>query len=205
MRNSRQMILSVGGVLGAVALAMVFLVLPNYREARAVRAQAEDLRARSATLNVRQQAVERLAEEVRLAKEHAASDLKIIPESADIAGLIRKLSDSIDGVNVVDQTFTAGTPGEAIIGGNSTAMSLPVSADMRATFESVMALIRKAESMERLVRVSSVQLACKREEPKAGVGAPNSRSSEYGSPVPLLTASVGLEVIYDTLEKPAGK
>lgn len=179
------------GVLVLLAIAVLLFIAPNYREAKVVRGQVADLEARVATLTARTQAVDHLEEEVRAAREHAANDLKIIPETPDVAGLIRKLSDQIDGVNIVDQTFTAGTPGEAIIGGDSTAMAMPVAADMRGTFESAVALIRKAESMSRLVRVSSVRLLCKREEQKAVM--------------PLLTASVGLEVIYDTLEKPPAK
>jgi hypothetical protein len=60
---------------------------------------------------------------------------------------------------------------------------MPVTADMTATFDSVLALVDTAESMNRLVRVASLRMMCKRDDQK--------------SDVPLLKASVGLEVIYD--------
>lgn len=182
MRTTKQMTMGVLAVLAVVAMVAVMFILPNYREARDVQAQVKDLQARVTTLESRTHAVDRLAEEVRTARDHVAVDLKSIPETADVAGLIRKLSDPIDGMNVVDQTFTAGTAGPAIVGEDAPAMALPVIAEMHATFESAQALIRKAETMNRLVRVSSVRLQCKREEQK--------------SDIPVLAASVGLEVIY---------
>lgn len=187
MQSTKQLAAGVLTVVAVMAAAALLFIVPNYREARAVRAQVRDLQARVSTLADRSKAVDRLAEDVRRARDSAARNLKVIPETADVAGLIRKLSDPIDGVNVADQTFTAGTAGEAVVGGKVTAMSLPVSADMRATFESVVAMIDKAEAMARLVRVSSVRLLCKRDEQK--------------SDVPLLSASVGLEVIYDPMDQ----
>ena len=190
MQNTRHLALGVAATLAVAAAASALFIWPNYREARAVRLQVAELQGRVSALGSRTKAVERLAEDLHAARMRVQHDLKVIPETADIAGLIRKLSDTIDAVNVVEQTFTAGTPGEAIIGGDSPAMMMPVTADMRATFESVLALIRKAETMGRLVRVSSVRLLCKREEQKTDV--------------PLLHASVGLEVVYepaDTVEE----
>ena len=181
-----------------VALAVMLFIWPNYREAKTVRAQVADLRARASTLLAREKAVERLAGDVHTAREHIVSDLKVIPETADVAGLIRKLSDAIDGVNVLDQTFTAGTPSAALAGasaGGAHAMATPVAADMRATFDSVFALLRKAESMDRLVRVASVRLLCKRDDQK---GAKT-------SDVPVLAASVSLEVVFEPLDSQEAK
>ncbi len=174
-------------VIGAVVIgASVLFIIPNYREARRLKRQIADLQTRTGTLIYRAEAVDRLAQDVRLAREHAASDLKSIPETADVAGLIRKLSLPLDGVNVVEQEFTAGTPAEAIVGGEQTAMAMPLAADMNATFESIMAVIDQAESMSRLVRVSSLRLLCKRDDQKTDV--------------PLLGASIGLEAVYDAQE-----
>ncbi len=182
-------------MVAALGIAALLFIMPNYREARAVRLQVRELQARLSSLGNRTQAVERLARDVESAREHVANDLKIIPESADVADLIRKLSYPIDGVTVTDQTFTAGSPADAIVGGvgardegkNAEAQAPPqalqVSAELSATFESVLALVQKAEAMDRLIRVASVRMLCKRDE-------------QMGD-VPLLKASVGLEVIYD--------
>lgn len=186
MQTTKHLVFGALGVAGLVTAVVLMFVWPNYREARAVRARVADLQARASTLAVRAQAVDRLADEVQAARDHITNDLKVIPESADVAGLIRKLSDTIDGVNVVDQTFTAGAPGDAIAGMESPAMVTPVTAEMRATFESIFALLRKGESMDRLVRVASVRLQCKRDDKQGGAAA-----------VPVLSASVSLEVVYE--------
>lgn len=186
MRTTKQMTMGVLAVLVALGLVTAMFILPNYREARDVRTQVKDLQARVTTLESRTHAVDQLAEEVRAAREAAATNLKAIPETADVAGLIRKLSDPIDGMNIVDQTFTAGTAGPAIVGDDTPAMALPVVAEMHSTFESAQAMIRKAEMMRRLVRVSSVRLQCKRDDQKADI--------------PVLVASIGLEVIYSAPE-----
>ena len=186
MPTDRRMVIGMS-VIGAIAAAAsVLFIIPNYREARTLHRQIADLQRRAGTLVTRSEVVDKLAHEVQLASEHAANDLKSIPDSPDVAGLIRKLSLPIDGVTVIEQTFTAGTPGEAIVGGEHSAMAMPLAADMYATFDSIMALINKAESMSRLVRVASVRLLCKRDEQKTDV--------------PLLSASIGLEAVYDAQE-----
>jgi hypothetical protein len=155
-----------------------------------------DLKSRIAGLGDRSQAVQRLADDVNTERQHVERDLKIIPATADVADLIRKLSYQIDGVTVTDQTFTAGSPTDAIVGGASAAptgpasaaaaapapQAMPVTAEMSATFDSVLGLIDQAENMNRLIRVASVRITCKRDDQKTDV--------------PLLKASVGLEVIY---------
>ena len=183
MQSNKHFAIGIVATFALAATASLLFIWPNYREARTVRLQVAELQGRVTMLESRSKEVERLAEHLQAARQRVQSDLKLIPENADIAGLIRKLSDTIDAVNVVEQTFTAGTPGEAIIGGDSSVMAMPLAADMRATFESVIALVRKAETMGRLVRVSSVRLLCKRDEQKTDV--------------PLLNASIGLEVVYD--------
>ncbi len=197
MRTTKQLMLGVLGVVAVAALAAVLLIWPNYSEARGVRAQVRELEGRLAGLGDRAQAVLRLAHDVEAARKHVRNDLKVIPEGADVAGLIRKLSYPIDGVTVSDQTFTAGSPADAIVAGTGAGsatsatggatgappQAMPVTAEMSATFESVLALIDNAESMNRLIRVASVRVMCKREDQKTDV--------------PLLKASIGLEVIYD--------
>src|SRR5690606_22693203 len=123
-----------------------------------------DLRARIANLEHSTQDVERLTAEVAQQRLRIEREFKIIPESADIASLIRKLSLPVDQTMVRDQTFTAGSPGDAIPGGASPLQAIPLMVDMEATFDSVFALVRSAESVDRLVRVSSVRMMCKRDE-----------------------------------------
>jgi hypothetical protein len=218
MRTTKHLTIGVLCVLAVMAVAALWLIGPNYREAAGIRAQVRELQARLAGLGDRSQAVERLAGDVDAARARSAADLKHIPESPDVAGLIRRLSYPIDGFTVADQTFTAGTPapatsqaphagaaaaGQSVSGGKADAaserqpQSLPVTAELSATFESVLTLIHNAESMDRLVRVASVRLLCQRDQPKDPKARGASHAATAAGEIPLLRASVGLEVIYD--------
>jgi hypothetical protein len=186
MFSSKHLFMSSGGVIASVLFVFALLVLPAYREARAVDRQIAELRTKVAGLQDQTQAVERLADEVVKVKRRLDRDLKIIPDSPDIAGLIRKLSQDVDHVAVLDQTFTAGSAGDAATGGGTTTQAMPLTVDMEASFESVFALLRNAESMSRLVRVASVHVLCKRDEKKPQNAA-----------MPIVQASVGLEAVYE--------
>lgn len=202
MQSGKHMAIGVAVVAAIVGVATAVFIVPNYREANTVRVQVADLQARVETLAEREAELDLLEQQVRNAREQVLVNLKTIPETADVAGLIRNLSDRIDGVNVLEQTFAAGTAGPAIIGDDRvTARSMPVAADMRATFESVLALIAKAETMPRLVRVASVRLQCKREDERSAAnsmkGSGAAVPASVGS-VPVLSASIGLEAIFDS-------
>jgi hypothetical protein len=209
MRTTKQLILAVLIVVAAMALLAALIIWPNYREAAAVRQQVRELHERLARLGDRTQEVARLGQEVQAARQHVQNDLKIVPESADVASLIRKLSYPIDGMTVADQTFTAGSPADAIVTALATSpepetakdrptpQAMPVTAELFATFESVLGLIVQAESMERLVRVSSVRVSCQREQQQ------QMKTTTTTTEIPLLKASIGLEVIYDPAPPPA--
>ncbi len=203
MHTGKRLALGIAAVAAIVGIAAVLFIVPNYREAKTVRSQVADLQARVETLADREAEVDRLEQQVRTAQLQALVNLKTIPETADVAGLIRNLSDRIDGVNVLEQTFAAGTAGPAIVGDDRvTARSMPVAADMRATFESVLALIAKAETMPRLVRVASVRLQCKREDEQGSRQGSKGGAASGGvggvGGVPVLIASIGLEAIFDS-------
>jgi DNA-binding LacI/PurR family transcriptional regulator len=108
--------------------------------------------------------------------------LTMLPVSRRLDGLI-VLSLPIDARTVRDQTFTAGSPSAAAAGEDFPELAVPLTVDMEATFDSVFALIRIAEQMDRLVRVASVRMAADR--------------TEDLEETPVLTATIGLEVIYE--------
>jgi Tfp pilus assembly protein PilO len=184
MSSNRQMLFAVMGLVGCVALALGLLIWPNYREAASLRHQAHDLQTKIDSLGDENVEVERLVEQVSAARKQVAANFKVIPESPDVAEMIRKLSLGVDGRTVMDQTFTAGTPDDALPAQKATMRYMPLKVDMRATFESIFALMRSAESMKRLVRIATVKVACKRDD----------KQSEDR---PMLEASVGLEVLFD--------
>ena len=114
----------------------------------------------------------------------------VIPPAPNIAGLMRRLSLPVDGRTVLDQTFTAGSPIHAGGGESTNEEAMPLTVDIEATFDSVFALIRRAETMDRLVRVVSVRMVADRKH--------DDREE------PLLTATVGLEAIFDATQAEEG-
>jgi len=183
MNDRKHLMIALAGGVLVLVLGGVLLVWPNYREARAIRAEVVELRGKISGLAGQTGAVEQLADELEAARCRMAEELKLVPESPDVADLMRKLSLPVDGRTVLDQTFTAGKPCDAVLGEDFNERALPLTVDMEATFDSVFALICAAERMDRLVRVASVRMAAER--------------PADGPEVPMLTASVGLEVVYD--------
>ena len=132
--------------------------------------------------NAHPSAIDRLAADLDELTRRVETEHKVIPESADIAGLMRVLSMPVDGVTIRDQTFTTGQPKEAVVGGDLTAMATPLTIDMVARFDSIFALIQAAESLDRLLRVESLNMVCEHPE---------------GEDELFASASVSLDVIYD--------
>lgn len=184
MVNSRYIMLAALGLMIVLSLGVGYIIWPNYRQAAVIRRQTADLRAKVDDLSGQTQAVHRLAEDVTRARQRVETTLKPIPETQDMAGLIQKLSQDVDHMRVRDQTFTVGSVGDAIIGGKSSMQAMPLTVDIEATFDSVFALIQNAESIDRLVRIASVRVLCKRDD-------------KQPSNPPIVKASVGLEAIFD--------
>jgi Tfp pilus assembly protein PilO len=188
MSTTRSLTFGVLGVLAATVAATWLVIVPNYKDVASLRQQIREMNVKIAGLDSNRKTVAKLEEEVKQASERSQTQLKVIPEAPDVADLIRKLSLPVDGVNVVDQTFTAGTANDVDLGTAGTVRTMPLTVDMDATFDSIFALMRAAESMNRLLRVSSLKVAVK----------PEGRDSkdEAAADVPVLEASLGIEAVY---------
>lgn len=182
MHSVRHMATGIAGTLIAAGMAAAMFIWPNYREASAVRSQVAHLASRMEAHDGHVAAVELLATEVQRAQDRAERELKLIGAGPDVAALIRHMSSEIDGVHVMDQTFTAGKSASAPVAGADNFMIQPVMVEMRGRFAAVMGLISRVESLGRLVRVSSVRIGC-------------DRATEDGSS-PEVQAAVCLEVVY---------
>lgn len=184
MTDNRHVLFAVLGGVGAVLIGGALLVWPNMRAASAAEARIAELRKKIAFRDVHIERVEQLARELQVVRSQVDDDLRFVPESADVAQLMRVLSLPVDGRTVLDQTFTAGSSTSAVAGSDFSEMALPLTVEMQSTFDSAFALIGAAEHMDRLIRVSSVHLVAERTE--------GDRRQ-----MPMLSASIGLEVIYD--------
>ncbi len=164
MSSNKHLGFAILAMLIVIGVGGALLAWPSYREASRVNAQAEVLRDKGDSYAVQTGAISHLTAEFSRATHRVKTELKAVPDVPDIAGLMKMLSLPVDGINVRDQTFTAGQSKEAVSGSKVTAMVAPLTVEMEARFDSIFAMIRLAESMQRLLRVRSVNVICERQE-----------------------------------------
>lgn len=187
MSTSRHLLIVVAGLVVIVLLGGAVLVWPSNREAGVLTEQIARLQKKITALSIRNKQVAQLDREVQEAARRRDAQCKRIPTSPQIADLIGRLSQEVDGVTVRDQRFTAGEPYDATVGLESAVRAAPLTVDMVARFDSVFALIRAVETMDRLVRVALVRLHRPRE----------ADDTEDG---PLVAATIRLEVVFEPLQ-----
>ena len=190
MPTSNRIMLGALGFFALVLVGWLVIVWPAYREAGAIHERVAELRRKSEGAVGQAREIDRLTASFEAASKRIESEFKGIPESPNIAGLMRDLSLPVDGVTVQDQTFTTGQPNDAVAGAGFPFQALSLTVDMVARFDALFALLRAAESQEHLVRVSSVNMAASRDDAQA---------------VPLVTASVRLEAVFEPLRAQEGR
>ncbi len=190
MPTNKRLVLGSLGLSALIVAGWLFIVWPVYREAGAVNERVAELRRKSQGARGRAQEIDRLTTALEAASSRVESEFKVIPVSPNVAGLMRSLSLPVDNITIRDQTFTAGQPKDAAAGADVAVKALPLTVDMVARFDAVFALIRAAEAQEHLVRVSSVNIASTRDDDQQ---------------VPLVTASVRLEAVFEPLRAQEGR
>lgn len=158
MSSSRHFGVAVLSLVIVLTVGGVLLVWPSYREAAQHNKQTLVLHHKGENYDVQARRIATLTKQLEQMTHRVDTGLKVIPDTPDIAGLMRRLSMPVDGVHVHDQTFTAGDPREAVPGGDLPVLVQPLTVDMDARFESIFALVRLAESMERLLRIASISV-----------------------------------------------
>ena len=164
-----------------VVLITAFFTWPNYAKASGLSAKADTLDQKIGRLEDAEADVEmRKASLERLQSEHDSICLQV-PDRPDVANLMNHLSMGVDGVAVLDQTFTVrGTP-DAI--GDDRFEVLPLVVELETNFSNAFDVIRRVEALDRLVRVTSVRMSRDLSAMERGELA--------------ITAAVGLDVVYE--------
>ncbi len=173
-------------VLLLVALASLgglTLVWPCYRDAAEISRQAEDLRRKGEQPHDKAAEIAALAAEQEALDRRIHTEFKLVPESADLAGLMQSLSIPVDRMRVSHQTMLSGEPREAAPG-STKAMAQPLTVEMQARFDAVFQLLQTIEMLPRLLRVSSVSIICE-------------GGQDQGDTRPLAKATVIVEAIYE--------
>ena len=162
MSSSKHLGIAVLVMFLLAGLGEFLFVWPAYSDAGDLDARTADLRVKGQNYTALSDMIQKLKAEVAEVTQRVNTDLKQIPDSPDVAGLIGILSMPVDEITVLNQTFTAGQPKEAAPGTDVSVLARPLTVEMVARFDAIFALIRNAESMDRLVRVTSVELVCER-------------------------------------------
>ncbi len=165
-------------------LFVCFFIMPNYQSAELASKNAHELEHRIAQLELRQIEVEKMHSELTKLESQVQLACKRVPDSPDTAEIVRALSLEVDGRRVLDQGFTAGATSKAQENGGFAIQPLAVT--LHADFDSIFSVIRNVESMNRLVRVSSLRITAK--------------DGEENANSPVLEASIGLHAMYDNGE-----
>ena len=158
MLSDRGTVTTFIGVVLSLGIGFAFLVWPQYRSARATFAEIETLEYKIENSDAESESLEQLADKLQEVKTHFHDDLKEIPLEADMAGLMAGLTIPVDHKTLIDQQFTAGQPVVVNTVPDQTIEALPLKVEMLASFGTVYSLIETVESMNRLVRISSLQL-----------------------------------------------
>jgi Tfp pilus assembly protein PilO len=162
-------------------LFVCFLIVPNYNNAESASIESSKLEAKIQQLTLRQAEVETMRLDYQASKDHVNSNCKLVPASPDMSRIVQALSLEVDGLKVLDQSFTAGnTSMKTPMDGFSVQ---PLAVTLHADFDSIFSVIQNVESMNRLVRVSSIRLT--------------RRESDADSTAPALEAAIGLHAMYD--------
>jgi len=184
MSDSKHIMLAIGLFLAVLMLGGTTLVVPNAREVRAINDRIADLQFRSEGVEQTAALVEDLSRMMSDAQRKVNQDLKPIPSEPGIASMIRRLSLTIDGETVVDQTFNVGSVNEPLPEMYPAIRGVPVTMEMTSTFESIYAVLRTVESMDRLVRLRAFR-----------VRAPENQVNGHGEPI--IQTTLEIEAVYE--------
>jgi Tfp pilus assembly protein PilO len=183
MSSSRHLVLAVFVLAALTSLGGLTLVWPCYRDAAEISRQAEELRRKNEQPQPRSAEIARLAAEQEALDRRIRTGFKLVPKTADLAALMQALSIPVDRNRVGYQTMLAGEPREAAPGSGRT-MVQPLTVEMDAQFDAVFQLLQTIEAQPRLLRVSSVRIACE-------------GGQDEGEARPLAKATVVVEAMYE--------
>ena len=148
-------------LLGTLVLAVLVtfcFAMPNYKTATTNVEESKRLEDRINKLERRQIEVQNLRDEYESLASQVENVYKKVPASPDTAQIVQALSLEVDGVHVLDQSFVAGTLTKKTAIQEDVFSAQPLAITMEADFNSIFRVIRLAETMGRLIRVSSVRI-----------------------------------------------
>jgi len=172
---------AIGG--GIVLIGGAVLAWPAYRKGMQLRREIASLEYRTAISPATADEERRLLVRVAERRNAIASECREIPVSPDVAEIFHRLSLPKDDINVLDQSFTTGVAGPAGSDPSWPERAMPLTIDLRGTFESGFSLVRAVERMDRLLRITSLHIGA---DPR----------SDDTRTVPQIRMTLGVEAIF---------
>jgi hypothetical protein len=185
--------LSVFGVAGSAGL----LLLPAIRASEARTAECGRLLSQVSRYEEIAAARDRLRAEVEVVRRDSVRVLRTIPGTADQAQLMRMLAVST-GPDMGTQTIVAGDPLPATMRGSTGYQAVPVTVEMKASFERVMEVLARAEGDRRLVRPIRVEITRPQDEPARGSRAASQQPDNF------VEARIEVDAVYGAAAMAAG-
>lgn len=144
----------VGTAAAAVALTWTF-TWPQWAEGSVKSTTIAELDRKIVDLSGAKDTLDAATERLRAAGGRQRSECREVPDMADVAGLMQALSLEVDGRRVHDQTFTvADAPSEL----SDHYEALPLELEVVGDFNGIWDVLERAELLERLVRVSGLDI-----------------------------------------------
>ena len=165
------------------ALFVFLFILPNYKTARLSLSESTEINDSIEQFELRQIQVQNLREKIDSLKSYINDECKVVPANNDISSIIKDLSLDVDGYSVLDQSFTAGV--SQLSEDSEKFLKQPFALNMESDFDSLFAIIRRVESMDRLVKICSLRIV--RKDKRLGL------ESHY------LNSSIGIHAMYSQI------
>ncbi|MEM8737217.1 MAG: type 4a pilus biogenesis protein PilO [Planctomycetota bacterium] len=112
-------------------------------------------------------ALDRQQTEIRQLKQELESTKQSIPDSADLAAVLRSVTGAVEAEGVLGQDFQTSAPRHY-----QKYSEFPIEIDFRETFNTARAVLERIESLPRLVRVDALSFRMSRPEDGQADAAP---------------------------------
>lgn len=155
MMDARQFSTGAGVGLGVLLISGALLfVAPPWSDLSRLGGRTELLRDELSRPASDPELIERLSAELERLRALGASGMTPIPESSDVASLVRELSMLLESIGLREREITTGAPREL-----AEASAMPMSVMVRGGFPAIAEAVRRIESLPRLVRVQRLRVS----------------------------------------------
>jgi len=175
-----------GASVAAFAVVIAFVLAPALRRADERTLECGRLFARIGKIDAASRERDEIQRRVESARSDSESILRVIPKATDQASLMSMLAVET-GSKVQMQTVTAAEPVPATPRPREALKAVPVTVEMTATFDEIIALLARAENDRRLVRAIRVDI-------EKAARPDNRRDTDWDSP--FVRAMIELDAIY---------